>query len=82
MMEVVGEGSDAVFTPDHRLENGTDLALGDRPDLWTTFDEERLTALTVDRPSAATLGSLTGDRSIPASAASRCLRPRGHGRPP
>ncbi len=56
MMEVVGAGSDAVFTSDHRLENGT-IVLGDRPGIGITFDEERLTAHTVDRPSAATLGS-------------------------
>jgi L-alanine-DL-glutamate epimerase-like enolase superfamily enzyme len=57
MMEVVGAGSDAVFTSDNRLENGT-IVLGDRPGIGITFDEERLAAHTVDRPSAATLGSL------------------------
>jgi len=57
MMEVVGAGSDAVFTSDHRLENGA-IVLGDRPGIGITFDEERLAAHTVDRPSAATLGGL------------------------
>jgi L-alanine-DL-glutamate epimerase-like enolase superfamily enzyme len=56
MMEDVGAGSDAVFTSDHRLENGT-IVLGDRPGIGITFDEERLTAHTVDQPSAATIGS-------------------------
>ena len=59
MMEIVGAGSDAVFTSDHRMEEGM-IVLGNSPGIGITFDEERLAAHTVDRPSAETLGGLYG----------------------
>jgi L-alanine-DL-glutamate epimerase-like enolase superfamily enzyme len=57
MMEVVGAGSDAVFQSDQRLEDGM-IVLGDTPGIGITFDEEKLAAHTIDRPSTETLGSL------------------------
>ena len=81
MMEVVGAGSDTVFTSDHRLEDGA-IVLGDRPGIGITFDEERLAAHTVDRPSATTLGGLYR-RSVDFGRPRRCRsRPVGRWKPP
>ena len=56
MMEVIDAGRDAAFQTDHRLEGGW-IVLSDAPGLGITFDEERLAALAVDKPSSSTLGA-------------------------
>jgi L-alanine-DL-glutamate epimerase-like enolase superfamily enzyme len=53
MMEVLDAGRDVVFRSDQRLEGGM-IVLGDSPGLGIVFDEERLAAHTVERPTSAT----------------------------
>lgn len=50
MMEWVDIGRDVVFTTDAKIEDGH-LILGDRPGLGIVFDEEKLQAHTVEKPS-------------------------------
>ena len=53
MMEVLDVGRDAVFTTGHTIEDG-EIVLGESPGIGLTFDEERLAAHAVDRPTART----------------------------
>ncbi len=56
LMEVLEVGRDAVFTTGHTLEDG-EIVLGETPGIGLVFDEERLRAHAIERPSAGTLGS-------------------------
>jgi hypothetical protein len=55
MMEVVDPPPDTVITATDRIEGGM-IVLGEAPGLGITFDEERLAAHAVDRPSEDSLG--------------------------
>ena len=61
MMEIVAAGRDAVFTHETRIEDGW-LVLGQSPGLGICFDEEKLSAHAVDRPSAGAGPSPWGRR--------------------
>lgn len=61
MMEVVAVGRDAVMAVDNHIEDGW-IVLGDAPGLGITFDEAKLEALAVDRPSPEAGASPWGRR--------------------
>lgn len=61
MMEVVGAGREVVFTADNHIEDGW-IVLGDSPGLGIVFDEEKLRAHEVERPSPASGPSPWGRR--------------------
>lgn len=73
MMEVIDAGRDAVFTTDHRLEDGC-IVLGEAPGLGLTFDAVLLERATVERPSAVTLNA--GYRRASDSGLAETGRPR------
>lgn len=61
MMEVLGAGRDVLMRVDNHIENGW-IVLGDKPGLGIEFDEEKLAAALVDRPSPEAGSSLWGRR--------------------
>ena len=61
MMEVVDVGMDQLINSDQRIEDGW-IVLGDSPGFGLTFDEDRLAAATVEKPSRGAGASPWGRR--------------------